>query len=136
MRIIFHDTEDETNLLNGAAIHTSDRLRQILYSLKDREPFCCVLVGENGSELCIGIGEVGFAEYSRDDDALYMLARTKRNVIAGTEEDFLAGGTPTPVPAHFCMPFDDVIKIAVYFIETGNACPPFSWEEIGPDNFA
>jgi len=95
-----------------------------------------VLVGENGSELCIGVGEIGFAEYDRDGDALYMLALTKRNVIEGIDEDFLAGGTPTPMPARFCMPFDEVIKIAVHFLESGNACPLFSWEEIGPETFA
>jgi Immunity protein Imm1 len=130
MTIVFYDMEDEANPLNGIAIHDTDRLRSILLSLQDRERFTCELDRANGSELVLGVGPIGFAEYSRDGDAPYLYAITNRTVIHGGYVEFLAGGTPTPVDARFCMPFDDVIKIAVYFMETGKASPRFAWEAL------
>jgi hypothetical protein len=130
MMITFYDMEDEENPLNGTVVRNSDELRRILRGLRGREPFACELEGEHGAGLVLGIGRVGTAQYSREDDGPYFLAVTNRKVIAGTEVEFLAGGTPTPFDARFCLPFGDIIKIAVYFMETGEACPSFTWEMI------
>jgi len=130
MIVTFIDMEDDTNPLNRKVLLTGGSMRQILCSLQEREPFCCELTGEDGSQLTLGVGAIGFAEYSRGGDAPYFFAVTTVTVIEGTEEDFLCGGTPTPVAARFCLPFDDVIKIAVYFMETGEPSPSFSWEMI------
>jgi len=127
----FRDMENKANELNGTAIHDGDRLRQILYGMQDKEPFVCELVGDNGFYLAIGVGPVGFVEYSRyDGSPPHLMAVSPVNAVEDNDKEFLAGGTPTPVEARFCMPFDDVVKIAVYFLENSAACPFFSWEEI------
>jgi hypothetical protein len=130
MIVTFYDLEDDANPLNGSVIRNRDQLRQILRSLQEREPFSCELTAPNGAELVLGVGAIGFADYCRNGDPPYLCAVTNRNVVYGIEPEFLVGGTPTPVAARFCMPFDDVIKIAVYFFDTGTTCPLFSWEEI------
>ena len=130
MTVSFHDWEEDENPLNGTVIRSSDELRKILLGLQGREPFACELEGENGACLVLGIGAVGTAQYNRQERGPYFLAVTNSNVIAGTEVEFLAGGTPTPFDARFCMPFDDIIKIAVHFMKTGDPCPSFSWEMI------
>jgi len=134
MIVTFYDREDEANELNGAVIRDRRRLRQVLESLLEslqvRWPFVCELVGENGFQLTIGVGKIGCVHYSRcDGSPPYLMAVARRNVLEADEPEFMLGGTPTPIPAHFCMPFDDVIDIAVYFMETGRASPFFSWEQ-------
>ena len=129
MNIKFYDMEDDENPLNESIIRSPERLHQILLSLQQREPFSCELSRENGSQLIVGVGWIGCAEYSRDGDAPYLCAVTNRKVIH-VDAEFLAGGTSTPIAARFCMPFDDVIKIAVYFMRTGETCPLFAWEMI------
>jgi hypothetical protein len=130
MTVTFHDWEEDENPLNGTVVRDSDELRKMLLGLQGREPFACELEGESGACLVLGVGEVGTAQYSREEGGPYFLAVTNSMVIADTEVEFLAGGTPTPFDARFCLPFDDVIRIAVHFMDTGEACPSFSWEMI------
>jgi hypothetical protein len=126
--VTFNDWEEDENPLNGTVIRSSDELRKILLGLRIREPFACELEGENGACLVLGIGRLGTAQYNREQGGPYFLAVTTRKVIADTEMEFLAGGTPTPFEAR--LPFGDIIKIAVHFMETGEPCPSFSWEMI------
>jgi hypothetical protein len=130
MNVTFYDMEDDANPMNEKVISNSASIRKILLSLQEREPFCCELTRKDGSELVIGIGPIGFAEYSRDGHGPYFSAITAVTVAEGPEEDFLCGGTSSPVAARFCLPFDDVIRIVIHFMETGEPCPSFSWEMI------
>jgi len=130
MTVIFYDMEDDENPLNATVIHSSDELRKILLGLRVREPFACELEDENGACLVLGIGRLGTAQYNREEGGPYFLAVTTRKVIADSEMEFLAGGTPTPFEARFCLPFGDIIKIAVHFMDTGEASPSYSWEMI------
>ena len=130
MNVTFYDMEDDANPMNKKVVRNSASMRELLWSLQEREPFCCELTGEGGSELVIGVGPIGFAEYSRNGDGPYFSAISTVTVVEGTEEDFLCGGTSSPVAARFCLPFGDVIRIVMHFMETGEPCPSFSWEMV------
>jgi hypothetical protein len=137
MNVTFLDIEDSANSLNGFTISDSVRLLQVLAGLRKREPFFCQLTGENKFKLTIGVGNVGCAQYSpADGSPPYRVALAPNKETAKGYSEFFAGGTPTPVLNRYCMPFDSVRKIAVYFLETGGAHPAFKWEKLSPDQTA
>jgi len=131
MIITFHDMEDATNPLHGTVIHDNARLSQILRRMQRRDPFSCKLGGQNGFCLDVSIGKVGCVQYSRGDGSPpYLSAVASGRAVVGEDQEFLAGGTSTPVEPRFCLPFDVVIAIATYFRETGSMLPSVPWEEI------
>jgi hypothetical protein len=133
MNVTFLDVEDSTNNLNGTVIRDSERLLQILDSLRTREPFICELAGANSFKLVIGVGNSGCAQYSPSDGSPpYLVALAPHKEAEKGYSEFLAGGTPTPVSKRYCMPFDSVREIATYFLGTGRAHPAFKWEEFSP----
>lgn len=128
MMITFFDIEDETNPLNGTVIQDGERLSQVLDSLRSRPPFFCELVGENGFELLVGVGNDGCAQFGRRDGSTgYLVALAPGREREQGDTEFLAAGTPTPISNRFCMPFGSVQEIARYFQETGRPHPAFSW---------
>jgi hypothetical protein len=133
MIVEFYDRQDELNALNGTRITESDRLLQIIGDLIARPPFFCELVGENGYNLLIGVGGMfGCAQYSHDDGTPpYLMATTSEAQRGKGEIEFMIGGTPTPVPARYCLPFDNLKAIVVHFQTTGDQSPFFDWEEVG-----
>jgi hypothetical protein len=131
MNITFFDQEDQASVLNGIVISDHSRLFQILSNMQDRPPFICELVGENGYCLLVGIGNVGWVQHSRCDGKLpYLVAVARKGEQGAVYHEFLCGGTPTPIHARYCMPFDEVMEIVSYFQETGEAYPGISWQEI------
>jgi hypothetical protein len=131
MNITFFDLDDQTNPLNGAVIGDNSRLFEVLNSMKGRLPVICELVGENGYCLDVGTGKVGCVQYSRcDGTPPYLVAVSRKDEQKDGYYDFQCGGTPTPVPARECMPFDEVMEVVRYFRETGDLHPGVSWEEI------
>lgn len=132
MKAVFTDLQDHSSPLNGATVHDRNELFAVLNSVRDREPFGCELVGENGYKLTLGIGkDVGFVQHSPSDgDTPYLLALAPEKHCDQDYVEFLVGDTPTPIPQRFCLPFETVKGIAAYFIETGERNPAVSWEEI------
>jgi|EndMetStandDraft_2_1072991.scaffolds.fasta_scaffold91993_3 hypothetical protein len=131
MIVTFFDREDETNHLSRTVIGDNDRLFQILEGLRNRLPFFCELVGENGFHLMVGVGEMGCVQYSRcDGTPPHLVAIADSQQLRDGYSEFLINGTPTPVPNRFCMPFDSILEIVGYFRETGRAHPECKWEEI------
>jgi Immunity protein Imm1 len=131
MIVTFYDGDDETNPLHGTAIRDNSRLLQILRSMRRRSPFICKLVGENGYFLYVGIGEVGFAHYlALDGRPPHLIALSPTSEPEDSEIEFMMGGTPTPISTRYCLPFDHVLRIAGYFLETGRTYPGVSWEEV------
>ena len=130
MILKFFDRDDEANELNGITVRDSRHLRQVLEAQTYKQPFVCELVGENGFQLTIGVGKLGCVQYARcDGSPPYLMAVSGSRAMIGADKEFMLGGTPSSIPARFCMPFEEVIEIAVYFMETGKACPSFSWEQ-------
>ncbi len=134
MKAVLHDLADETSSLHGARVHDEDDLRQLLDSARGREPFVCELAGENGYTLTLGIGpDFGFVQQSPcDGNTPYLVAVAPERCQPHEQEyfEFLAGGTPTPVAARFCLPLETVKEIAACFLATGKRSPAVSWDEV------
>jgi hypothetical protein len=124
--------QDHSSTLDGAAVHGRKELFAVLDSAREREPFGCELEGENGYKLTLGIGkDIGFVQHCHaDGDTPYKMAVAPEKYWQQEYAEFLVGGTPTPIPQRFCLPFEIVKQIAAHFVETGECSPAFSWEEI------
>jgi hypothetical protein len=152
MRVKFLDMERRSNPLNGQFIDSSPELESILDQLRSREPFGFELAGENGFSLDICLAETyGAVQHmASDGDSAYLLA-----VAAGSppihvpgelsphavafeadegngvkSPEFLVGGTATPIPTRYILPYESVKKIAIHFLETGELEQSVLWEEI------
>src|SRR5262245_22666538 len=131
MNVTFFDLQDQSNALDGVTIEGDKELLSLLDSLRDRVPFFAELRGENGYHLVLGIGEVGCAEYSHGEGhPPYLVALAEAPHESKDYTGFMAGGTLTPVPRRFVMPFEQVKHIALYFRNIGGRSPSVSWEEI------
>jgi len=131
MKLTFFDREDEANKLQGTVVQDGASLLRIFDAVRNRWPFICELVGQNGFRLHVGVGANGFVQYSScDGSPPYLVALAPRPEQRDKEIEFLCGGTPTPIPDRNCMPFESVREIAGYFLQTGRAHPAFSWEEV------
>jgi hypothetical protein len=152
MRVKFLDKEQHDNPLNGKLIDSSQELERILEQLRHRKPFGLELGGEYGFSLDICLAETcGAVQHTASDgDSAYLLAVAPGNSPIpltgelssyslafrvdeenGVESpEFLVGGTPTPIPMRYILPYDLVKKIAVHFLETGEREPDVSWEQI------
>jgi hypothetical protein len=132
MNVRFFDRGDEANPLNGATIRDARQLLKILQSLRERKPFFCELLGQNGYQLDVGIGpSFGCAQYRlADGDPPYLMAVAENSKAANEYEEFLYQNTPTEVPARYCLPIDTIMAIAEDFHTTGARSPIVLWEEI------
>lgn len=131
MNATFQDMEQLANPMNGASLTNSTQLATFFHSLVGREPFMFELHGENGFMLTVGLAaDCGTVQYSSSEGLPpYLMARSDE-----TDEDefveFLAGGTPTPIPKRFCLPLDHVQKIVQDFLTHGETSNAVEWEEI------
>ena len=128
----FFDRQDPLNPANGTRIDSGEGLSTLLSSFLDRKPFFCELLADNGYKQLIGIGgTIGCVQHSSSDGSPpYLMAVANDGINAPSETDFLIGNTATPISVHYCIPFERVKHIAVYFLETGKCDPSVSWEEI------
>ena len=131
MSVIFQDLQNKQNVLNGTRVADAPSLHALLEALKHREPFLFELAADSGDTLTIGLGaDVGCVQHTGDGgDPPYRMA------ISETVEDegfleFLAGGTPTPIPRKYCLPINAIEAIATEFVATGERSATVSWEEI------
>ena len=152
MKVEFMDMQDKSNPLNGTTIGSGQELASILDQLRHREPFGLELDGENGFSLTILLAETfGAVQYAATgSDPPYFLAvapdspplPTSRKAsphflaFKADEEkgvpspEFLVGGTGTPMPTRYCLPYDLVKGIALYFLENGARNPNLVWESV------
>jgi hypothetical protein len=132
MNVRFFDRENKENPLNGRNITAEIELSQILDRLHNRQPFFCELLGENGYKLLVGIGPtMGCVQHSPEDGSPpYLMALPSASNAPGDDVIFLIGGTATPVPLRYCLPFEAVQKIVTHFQRTGERFSEFAWEEI------
>ncbi len=126
------DQQDESSSINGLVVTNDEQLSEVLESARTRQPFFAGLIGENGYELLIGIGEsFGCAQYSRSDgEPPYLVAVSPARIIGHDHIEFLAGNTPTPISSRYILPFEKVKEIASYFRATGMRSTDVSWEQI------
>jgi hypothetical protein len=142
MTLQFFDMEHEdTNPRNGTTASSADELISLLEDARrrDTKPFCIRLAASDGYELGIGIGDPGFVQHEPSNGNGPCLIAVRPGVVdddevnyADDEErgpvpEFLAGGTPSPIPWRFALPFDLVKKIAVEYLETGKRSRAVTW---------
>ena len=152
MIVQFFDFEQEdANPHNGTKVSTADELDALLEDARRRasEPFIIKLAGANGYDLGIGIGDVGFVQHQLSDGdppcllatptdaprlnvtpnkSAYNLAWEYDDEHRIKSPEFLCGGTLTPIPSRYALPFDLAKKIATHFVETGERSPVVAWE--------
>lgn len=132
MMATFHDQQEPTNAANGRALSSRTDVAQLFESLKGRPPFMFELVGEEGHSLTVGYSDsVCTVQYAASDgQPPYLIA-----VNEGASDDeafveFMAGGTPTPIPGRFCLPTERVVAIVQEFVATGARSAALTWEEL------
>jgi hypothetical protein len=131
MRAQFFDRQDDGNPLNGVALEDSEALRKIVQTMQARAPFMAELVGTNGRTLLLGLGSSdGCVQFSSTDGEPPYLMALRPNAEAEGEQEFLIGGTPSPVPRRYCLSMPKVADIAATFLENGERYPGVEWEEI------
>ena len=130
MVLMFLDMEDGNNLLNGMQVHSPSELLNIFESRHGRPSFFGGLTGGTGESL-IGVGETGYVQpTASDSSSAHLIAVSLGHEHGAGYFEILAGGTPTPVRAPYCLPFDLVKKITPHFQETRLRSSVVSWEEI------
>lgn len=132
LKVMFRDLQDPDSGLTGITVNSPEELGTILDSVRDRQPFCCEMVGQNDLKLTLGIGpNVGFVQYSADNgDPPYFVALAPHTPATSKVVEFLAGDTATPIDPRFCLSFEAVKQIASDFLRTGQRSRAFLWEEI------
>src|SRR5258708_5891503 len=152
MRLQFQDMQDYDNPYNGTSIDTEQKLVGVLDEMRQREPFGLELVGEHNHTLTILLGKTtGAVQYapSNGDPPYFLAVVPGSRPIANSNgisphnlafradredglqsPEFLVGGTATPMPTRYCLPFDLVKNAAVHFLQEGGRAPSLTWEEV------
>lgn len=132
MKVQFFDRQNAANPLNGGYVEDLAGLRNVLGSARDRPPFFAELIGDNGFKLLLGLGSTeGCVQFSSVDGAPpYLMAVTPSQRDSEGELEFLIGGTASPVPRRYCLPYGAVEDIAAVFVQNGGRKSDVSWEEI------
>lgn len=132
MTVTFQDQQEPKNVANGRVLSAPADVMQLFESLRGRAPFMFELIGENGHSLTVGYSDsVGAAQYAASDGKPpYAMAVNEEAADDEACVEFLAGGTPTPIPGRFCLPINRVVAIAQEFVATGERSAAVTWEEI------
>ena len=132
MKVQYVNQQEESDPMNGRTIVTGVQLAQLLNSRRNALPFFARLSGENGFEIMAGIGgEFGCVQYSRSDGKPpYLMAVPVHQHMSSGDIEFLTGNTPTPVPARNILSFDELKRIALHFLETGERSSAVRWEPV------
>ncbi len=130
MQTIFLDTQDKANPNNGLPVESGSALSRIISDLRTREPFFFQLEVAGGPTLLVGLGpKVGCAQHT-DERGISMMAVAPGFKCGTGFVEFAIAGTPTPVPARYCMRPTLIEQIAAWFIQTGDRSPDFTWETV------
>ncbi len=133
MKAEFQDMQDRDNALNGTSVSDVKSVHALFKSFSGRQPFGFLLIGDNGMTLTLGYSdECGTVQHGTSDGAPPYLMAVNEVVADDDEEyvEFLAGGTPTPIPKKYCLPVNAVEAIAAEFVASGNRSAAVAWEEI------
>jgi hypothetical protein len=107
-------------------IRSTQELLELLDAFRGRAPFVCELVSDHGFRVTIGIGgPTGFVQHSTaEGDIPYRVAVNPDVTDQSGIEVFTAGQTATEIPRRYCLPFDTVRELVLFFAETGARSPP------------
>jgi hypothetical protein len=132
VNVMYLDLEDASKPYNGQQIDRDDALSALLGSMHGRQPFLCEFCAENGFKITVGIGhECGTVQFGRRDGLPpYMMAVAEWHGDEKGFVEFLAGGTPSPIPRRFCLPMDRVRTIIDDFLKCGGMSSTVAWREV------
>jgi hypothetical protein len=132
--VTFQDLQHRENPLNGSVLRSTAAVRDLLLSLRGREPFFFELEHSEGYRLTIGYGaDIGTVQHAANDSQPPYLVAVNHEVVDDDHVSYLAGNTPTPVPRRYCLPTEVVQKVVTYFVENhGDRLPTVDWEELLP----
>jgi hypothetical protein len=131
MKVRYDNQQDDLDPMNGGVFSDQEKLIELLDSRRNDPPFAARLSGDNGFELMIGIGgDVGCVQYSHSNGDLPYLMAVPPGPQPSGDVEFLMGGTATPIPARYILSFDELKKVVLYFLETGDRINAVSWEAI------
>lgn len=131
MKLTFFDRQDQSNPLNGRSIERESELLDIFNALRRRSPFIVELVGDNGYNLTIGMGDPGCVQHSPSNgDRPYLMAVGPHPEDSQDSTEYLMGDTPTPIVRRYALPFEVVAAIACHFQGTGERSSAVPWEQI------
>ena len=134
MKVWYINQQDDSDPVNGAVITGSEMLTALLNSRRSRPPFLALFSGDNGFEIMVGIGgNIGCIQYSRSDGkAPYLMAVSAHPPMKSGYVEFLTADTPTPFAARYILNFDEVKKVALDFLKTGERSDAVSWRSLEP----
>ena len=133
MKVTFQDMQEPTSVARGRVLSAPGEVAQLFESFREgRSPFMFELIGENGQSLTIGYSDsVGAVQHAASDGRPpYLMAVNEESLDDEAVVEFLAGGTPTPIPDQFCLPIYRVLAIAQEFVATGDRSSGVTWDEI------
>jgi hypothetical protein len=133
MKVTCQDQQEPKSAASGRVLSAPADVARLFESFRGRAPFMFELVGENGNSLTIGYSDaVGAVQHASSDGRPPYLMAVNEEAAVDDEAfvEFLAGGTPTPIPGRFCLPTDRVMAIAQEFVVTGERSAAVTWDEI------
>jgi hypothetical protein len=134
MKVRYLNHQDKLDPMHGAVITESAQLTELLDNARREPPFIAELEGDNGFEILFGIGEkFGWAQYSRSDGSPpYLMAVSQEPPLKRGYLEFLTANTPTPIAARYIIRFDELKKVALDFLKTGDKSNGVSWQTLNP----
>ena len=81
-----------------------------------------------GTELYVGLGGPhAVAQFWDAEKERASFDAMAPQISASGSVDFLLGGTPTPMPPEYWLKPEDAVRVATYFLETGERHPDYKW---------
>jgi hypothetical protein len=130
MSASFRDHENLANPLNGRMVTSSEAI-QLLRSLQERDPLFCSFEANTGT-LLVGVArDMGCVQFTPNAEGPpYLMATTGASENSDEYVEFLSGGTPSPVPLRYSLPWPLVERILTVFLDQGTVPSDITWEEI------
>jgi Immunity protein Imm1 len=129
--ITFFDMATSGESSAHTPVASAEELRAKLIHLSKQEPRFVELRSAAGNRLQLGIGgQFACAQFLKQDNLPPYLCAKARTICAKDAVEFVCGGTPTPIPPELCLLFEDAVKIAEYFFETGDRYSAIEWMEV------
>jgi hypothetical protein len=134
MIVRYFNNQNELDPMSGKAITENTVLANLLDSRRQDQPFLADLCGDNSFQIMIGIGgNASCVQYSRmDNKPPYLMAVSTQPPMKRGYVEFLVNNTLTAIAARYIISFNEMKKIALHFLETGERSNGVSWQSLDP----
>jgi hypothetical protein len=134
MRVQYFNHQDELDPMHGSVIAGDAQLVELLNKARHKPAFIAELTGDNGFEILFGAGEkFGWAQYSRSNSGgPYLMAVSPEPPMKRGYLEFLTANTPTPIAARYVIRFDELKRVVIDFLKTGEKSDAVFWQLLNP----